>query len=113
MPPRAASWYGERCKFVIRKLRAEPKPAPAVRSVTVLGATGSIGIEHRRSAQARQRPLPGRGGHRATQRRGSWRKLARELNARFAVVADPSAYRELKDALSGTGIEAGERRGRR
>ena len=33
-------------------------------------------------------------------------KIARELNARFAVVADPSAYRELKDALSGTGIEA-------
>jgi 1-deoxy-D-xylulose-5-phosphate reductoisomerase len=28
-------------------------------------------------------------------------------NARFAAVADPGAYRELKDALSGTGIEAG------
>ncbi len=33
-------------------------------------------------------------------------KIARELNARVAVVADPSAYRELKAALSGTGIEA-------
>src|SRR4029078_10225191 len=32
--------------------------------------------------------------------------IARELNARVAVVADPSAYRELKDALSGTGIQA-------
>jgi len=33
-------------------------------------------------------------------------RLARDLNARFAVVADPGAYPELKSALSGTGIEA-------
>ena len=32
--------------------------------------------------------------------------LAREIGARFAAVGDPAAYRELKDALSGTGIEA-------
>jgi 1-deoxy-D-xylulose-5-phosphate reductoisomerase len=31
---------------------------------------------------------------------------ARDLNARFAAVADPGAYRRLKDALWGTGIEA-------
>jgi 1-deoxy-D-xylulose-5-phosphate reductoisomerase len=30
--------------------------------------------------------------------------VARELNARFAAVGDPTAYRELKDALAGTGI---------
>jgi 1-deoxy-D-xylulose-5-phosphate reductoisomerase len=33
--------------------------------------------------------------------------LARELGARFAAIGDPAAYRELKDALSGSGIEAG------
>ncbi len=33
--------------------------------------------------------------------------LAREVGARFAVVGDPQAYDELKDALSGSGIEAG------
>jgi len=33
--------------------------------------------------------------------------FARELGAKFAVVADVSAYRELQDALSGSGIEAG------
>jgi 1-deoxy-D-xylulose-5-phosphate reductoisomerase len=32
--------------------------------------------------------------------------LAREVGARFAAVGDPSTYRELKDALSGSGIEA-------
>ena len=33
-------------------------------------------------------------------------KLARELDVRFAAIADPAAYRELKDALAGSGIEA-------
>ena len=33
-------------------------------------------------------------------------RLARELNARFAAVADPAAYAELKAELSGSGIEA-------
>jgi 1-deoxy-D-xylulose-5-phosphate reductoisomerase len=34
-------------------------------------------------------------------------QLARDLNARFAAVADPSHYQALKDALAGSGIEAG------
>ena len=33
-------------------------------------------------------------------------RLARELGARFAAVADPTAYDELKAELSGSGIEA-------
>jgi 1-deoxy-D-xylulose-5-phosphate reductoisomerase len=33
-------------------------------------------------------------------------QIARDLNASLAVVADPSAYADLKDALSGTGIQA-------
>jgi len=32
---------------------------------------------------------------------------ARELNARFAAVADPAAYAELKEGLAGSGIQAG------
>jgi len=34
-------------------------------------------------------------------------KLARELGARFAAIADEAKYGELKDALAGSGIEAG------
>src|SRR5690606_7056798 len=33
-------------------------------------------------------------------------KVARDLGARFAVIADPAGYTALTDALSGTGIEA-------
>src|SRR5262249_19997561 len=33
-------------------------------------------------------------------------RLARELGARFAAVADPAAYNELKSELAGSGIEA-------
>ncbi len=33
-------------------------------------------------------------------------KIARDVGARFAVVADPAAYGDLKDALAGSGIEA-------
>ncbi len=34
-------------------------------------------------------------------------RVARELKARLAVVADPSAYAALRDELAGSGIEAG------
>src|SRR5262249_11142653 len=34
-------------------------------------------------------------------------KLARELKARFAAIADEGAYGALKDALAGSGIDAG------
>src|SRR6476620_4670438 len=85
------------------KLRAESSAAPAVRTVTVLGATGSVGMS--------TVDLLKRGKYRveavtANKNAADLAKIARELNARFAVVADPSAYRELKDALSGTNIEA-------
>src|SRR5215213_1266838 len=85
------------------KLRAESSAAPAVRTVTVLGATGSVGMS--------TVDLLKRGKYRveavtANKNAADLAKIARELNARVAVVADPSAYRELKDALSGTGIQA-------
>ena len=72
--PRARPWYGERCMShmpqAARRTKAGRRPSARV---TLLGATGSIGIEHGRSAQARIRTLSGRGGHRehATPRR--WR----------------------------------------
>ena len=93
------------------QLRTQPKAAPAVRTVTVLGATGSVGTS---TVDLLKR---GNGKYRveavtANKNAGDLAKIARELNARVAVVADPSAYRELKDALSGTGHPGGERRGR-
>jgi len=73
--------------------------------VTFLGATGSIG--------ASALDLLGRRRDRyevaALTAKRDARKLAalaRQFSARLAVVAEPNAYRELKEALSGTGIEA-------
>ena len=87
------------------QLRAERKPAPSVRTVTVLGATGSVGMS---TVDLLKR---GNGKYRveavtAHKNAAQLAQIARDLNARFAVVADPSAYGELKDALSGTGIQA-------
>ena len=83
----------------------KPQPAPDTRSITLLGATGSIGTS--------TVDLIKRGGSRyrveavtAHKSAPALAKLAREVGARFAAVADPAAYGELKDALSGSGIEA-------
>jgi 1-deoxy-D-xylulose-5-phosphate reductoisomerase len=77
----------------------------AVRSVTLLGATGSIGSS---TVDLLKR---GNGRYRVeavtAHRNGvALAKLARELGARFAAVGDPNAYQELKEALAGSGIEA-------
>jgi 1-deoxy-D-xylulose-5-phosphate reductoisomerase len=83
------------------------KPAgAAVRSVTVLGATGSIGdstMDLLRGARDRYR-VEALTGNSNVQ---GLAKLAREFNARFAAVADPARLSELREALSGTGIECG------
>ncbi len=81
------------------------KPKLAVRSVTILGATGSIGS----STVDLLKRQPERFSVEAltAHKNGvALAQLARELGARFAAVADPSAYNELKSELSGTGIEA-------
>jgi 1-deoxy-D-xylulose-5-phosphate reductoisomerase len=83
----------------------DEKPATAIRSVTVLGATGSVGMS---TVDLLKR---GNGKYRveavtANKNAADLAKIARELNARIAVVADPAAYDELKDALAGSGIEA-------
>ena len=77
----------------------------APRSITILGATGSIGA----STIDLIKREPGRYRVEAlTARRNAalLAKIAREVGARFAAVADPAAYDDLKTALSGSGIEA-------
>ena len=78
----------------------------AERSVTILGATGSIGAStidliKREPQRYRVEAVTANKNARVLA------KLARELGARFAAVGDQSAYGELKDALGGSGIEAG------
>jgi 1-deoxy-D-xylulose-5-phosphate reductoisomerase len=74
-------------------------------SVTLLGATGSIGASTIDLLQA-QRDRFRIEAVTAKRKALPLAALARDLNAKFAVVADPAGYRELADALSGTGIEA-------
>src|ERR1700722_13086490 len=79
--------------------------APVPRIVTLLGATGSIGsstVDLLRQEAARYQ-VEAVTAHRNA---AALAKLARELGARFAAVADPDAYGELKAELSGSGIEA-------
>ncbi len=85
---------------------ASPQPdiRAAPRSVTILGSTGSVGcntldlIERAPEAFTVE----------ALTANGSAQRLAEQakrVRAKLAVVADESRYGELKDALSGTGIE--------
>jgi 1-deoxy-D-xylulose-5-phosphate reductoisomerase len=81
-------------------------PSFAERSVTLLGATGSIGtstIDLLKRERERYR-VEALTAHRNA---AALAALAREVGARFAAVGDPAAYRELKDRLAGTAIEAG------
>jgi 1-deoxy-D-xylulose-5-phosphate reductoisomerase len=74
--------------------------------VTLLGATGSIGastIDLLKREPSRYRVEAVSANRSAT----ALAALARDVHARFAVVGDPAAYAELKDALAGTGIAAG------
>ena len=82
--------------------RVELSPVP--RTVTLLGATGSIGS----STVDLLRREPGRYRVEAVtahRNAAALARLAREFGARFAAIADPAAYGELKDALSGSRIE--------
>jgi 1-deoxy-D-xylulose-5-phosphate reductoisomerase len=104
MRPRAACWHGERMT-VPGLARSKPQPAAGVRSITILGATGSIGA----STVDLIKRAPERYCVEAISARRSaaaLAKIAREVGARLAVVADPAAYGDLKEALAGSGIEA-------
>ena len=102
--PRAC-WYGRPDEEGAAETAPEPDLARVPKSVTLLGATGSIGSS---TIDLLQRE-PGRyrvEAVTANRNAAALAKLARELGARFAAVGEPAAYEELKSALSGSGIEA-------
>jgi len=78
--------------------------ADAPRSVTILGSTGSVGTQtvDLVSRDPERFPVEALTANRNVTLLA---QQARQLNARLAVVADPAAYIELKQLLSGTGIE--------
>jgi 1-deoxy-D-xylulose-5-phosphate reductoisomerase len=100
----AVLWFGDRMSAV--PLRNNRAAASAVRGITVLGATGSIGdstMDLLRTAPERYR-VEALTGNSNVQ---GLAKLAKEFNARFAAIADPARLNELREALAGTGIECG------
>lgn len=85
------------------------KPQTKARSVSILGATGSIGsstvdLINRSRERFRVEAVT------ANSNAAALAQIARDLGARVAVLADEAGYAELKSALAGTGIEtaAGE-----
>src|SRR6202030_3744221 len=107
---RAVFWCGEvedlssdAMTSAVPLSRSERLPAPAMRSITILGATGSIGTStidliKRNRGRFRVEAVT------AARNAGALGKLARDLNASFAAVSDPAGYDELKSALAGSGI---------
>jgi 1-deoxy-D-xylulose-5-phosphate reductoisomerase len=90
---------------VMTKARSEHNTSVGPRSVTLLGATGSIGAStidliKRQPQRFRVEAVS------ANTNAVALATLAREVGARFAAVGDPAAYRDLKNALAGTDIEA-------
>jgi 1-deoxy-D-xylulose-5-phosphate reductoisomerase len=81
------------------------RPEPAMRTVTILGATGSIGSSTV-DLLRRQRDRFAVTALTANKNGTALAKLARDLGARFAAVAEEAAYADLKAGLSGSGIEA-------
>ncbi len=76
-----------------------------IRSVSLLGATGSIGsstVDLLAAAPERYRVE----AVAASRNAAALAAIARKIGARFAAIADPTLYGELKDALAGTGIAA-------
>ena len=87
-------------------LRNNKAAARESRSVTVLGATGSIGdstMDLLRASRDRYRVE----ALTANSNVQALASLAKEFGARFAAIADPARLGELKDALSGTRVECG------
>jgi 1-deoxy-D-xylulose-5-phosphate reductoisomerase len=89
----------------IPRPQAAAAPDGVPRTVSILGATGSIGastadlLRRQREHFQVEALCSNRNGE-------ALARLARDLGARFAAVADPTAYRALKEGLSGSGIEA-------
>jgi 1-deoxy-D-xylulose-5-phosphate reductoisomerase len=108
MRRREVCWYGEDMTPVTARKEfdpPEPVPASGRRSVTILGATGSIGAS---TIDLIQRNPDRFCVEAVTARRNAaaLAAIAKSIGAKFAVVADPAFYGELKDALGASGIEA-------
>src|SRR5882672_8009037 len=102
MASAAVLWFGKDMSAV--PLRNNKAATSAVRAVTVLGATGSIGdstMDLLRASPERYRVE----ALTANTNVEALAKLAIEFDARFAAIADPARLEELKDALAGTGTE--------
>lgn len=87
------------------KLKPDSLPLTAARSVTILGATGSVGmstVDLIKRSPENYRVEAVSAGRNAK----ALAQIAREVGARIAVIADPDCYNELKDALAGSGVEA-------
>ena len=86
-------------------VRPKPLPDAGLRSITILGATGSIGVStidliKRNPGHYRVEAVSAR------RNAAALAQIARDVGARLAVVADPDFFAELKSALAGSGIEA-------
>lgn len=87
-------------------MSAKGQAAAAPRSVSVLGATGSIG-QSTLDLLARNRDLFQTVALTANRDVTALARAAIDLDARFAAVADPTLLAPLRTALSGTGIASG------
>src|SRR5260221_13856963 len=97
MASAAVLWFGEKMSAV--PLRNNKAAASAVRSVTVLGATGSIGdstMDLLRGSRDRYRVE----ALTANSNVQALANLAKEFGARFAALADPPRLVKLKEALT-------------
>lgn len=84
-------------------MREPPSPSTP-RSVSILGATGSVGTSTLAVIGAAPSlfRVEAVTAHRQA---AELARIAHRFRARFAAVADPSAYHELRDALVGTEVE--------
>lgn len=92
--------------MTVPRVRTQSSAIPVERAVSLLGATGSIGTStidllKRESKNYRVEAVT------AHRNASALARIARDVGARYAAVADQASYNELKDALSGSGIEAG------
>ena len=84
---------------------SETRAAPAPRRVTILGSTGSVGC-NTIDLIARQPEAFEIAALTAHRRVDLLAQQSRELCPARAVIGDPALYGELKEALSGSGVEA-------
>ncbi|MDQ2101374.1 1-deoxy-D-xylulose-5-phosphate reductoisomerase [Azospirillum isscasi] len=79
--------------------------AQAPRRVTILGSTGSVGTQTVDLVARDPERFPVE-ALTANRNVALLAEQARQLRPKLAVVADPAAYADLKEALAGTGVEA-------